>query len=344
MSPLDDEQIQRLEAFKNCFVESPIVTQIFDDFERLRFNKQLGGTQQCMLITGDTGTGKTELIKHYVRLVPQRQNGGYSHRPILLSRIPSNANLDSTLIQLHVDLGQPFNASRRSKGNDQALTESLVRLLSKCHTELIIIDEFHELLEFQSEASRAGIANRLKFISEKAEIPIVLVGMPWAAKIADEPQWGRRLVNRRMIPYFKLSDNPADFVKFLMGLAQCMPFASRPKLEEQHTTYALFASSAGRISFLKEFLYEATKLALLDGAETLTPVHMSKTFRLWSPENSNPFDLSVDKIMAAEVSEYSAYDFDAPKGTDPIRSTQFMDLLPISQLLSKTPMLKRSSP
>ncbi|QIZ75747.1 TniB family NTP-binding protein [Ferrimonas lipolytica] len=340
MGVLTDEQLQRLETFKNCFVEQPIVTQIFEDFDRLRFNHRLGGSQQCMLVTGDTGAGKTELIKHYLKRVPHIQGGGYTHRPVLLSRIPSHANLNSTLIELHKDLGHPFSTRRRGRSNDQSLTESLVRLLSSCGTELIIIDEFHELLEFQSDASRAGIANRLKFISEKSEIPIVLVGMPWAEKIAEEPQWGRRLINRRTIPYFKLSEQPKHYLQFLMGLALRMPFNKPPKLELQHTAYALFAASRGRVSDLKEFLYEATKLALSERAETLTVAQMVETFRMWFPDLVNPFELDVDAIQASEALEYSQYDFEALKGTNPIIETTFTQRVPISQLLSKSPALK----
>ncbi|MBY6186787.1 TniB family NTP-binding protein [Marinobacter hydrocarbonoclasticus] len=340
MSPLSEEQTQRLEAFKNCFVEQPIVTQIFADFDRLRFNHQLGGSQQCMLVTGDTGVGKTELTRHYLKRVVQTQNGGYAHKPVLLSRISSNASLESTLIELHKDLGQAFAARRQGKSKEQSLTESLVRLLFKCRTELIILDEFHELLEFQSNAARAVIANRLKFISEKAGIPIVLVGMPWAAKIAEEPQWGRRLINRRAIPYFKLSAEPKHYLQFLMGLATRMPFEIPPKLEERHTAYALFAACRGRISVLKEILYEAAKLPLMERANTLTVEHLAQTFRMWWPDVANPFELGVDEIQASEALEYSYYDFEAPKGTNPIIETTFTQLISISQLLSKSPTLK----
>ncbi|MBY6094667.1 TniB family NTP-binding protein [Ferrimonas balearica] len=340
MSPLSEEQLQRLEAFKNCFVEQPIVTQIFADFDRLRFNHQLGGSQQCMLVTGDTGVGKTELTRHYQSRAAQRQYGGYTHKPVLLSRISSKASLESTLIELHKDLGQAFATKRQGRSKEQSLTESLVRLLTKCRTELIILDEFHELLEFQSNASRAAIANRLKFISEKTEIPIVLVGMPWAEKIAEEPQWGRRLINRRVIPYFKLSEEPKHYLQFLMGLAIRMPLETPPKLEERHTAYALFAACRGRISVLKELLYEAVKLPLRERAGTLTIEHMAQTFRLWWPDVVNPFELEVDEIQVSEALEYSHYDFEAPKGTAPIIETTFTQQLPISQLLTKSRTLK----
>ncbi|WP_417345563.1 TniB family NTP-binding protein [Ferrimonas sp.] len=341
MNEISEESLKALAAFKNCFVEQTLVTQIFADFDRLRFNHRLGGGQQCMLVTGDTGVGKTELTKYYLQRVPQDKHGGYAHRPVLLSRIPSKATLESTIIELHKDLGQPFSTIRRGKSNDQSLTESLIRLLNRCGTELIIIDEFHELLEFQAGSVRADIANRLKFISEQAAIPIVLVGMPWAAKIAEEPQWGSRLINRRFIPYFKLSEDYMCFTRFLKGLAMRMPFETPPKLEKRHTTYALFSASRGCLRTLKELLYEAVALALRLRAQTLRNEHLAQSFGMLSQEKLNPFELPVDEIQACEVEAYSRYEFSAPKDANPIIDTKFAAQLPISQLLSMSTSLRK---
>lgn len=341
MNPISEEQRHLLEAFKNCFVEQPLATQIFSDFDRLRFYHKLGGSQQCMLITGDAGVGKTEILKHYVQRATVADDSCYTtHRPVLMSRIPSKATLDSTLIELHKDLGQPFSTERRGKSNDQSLTMSLIGLLGKCRTELIIIDEFQELLEFKSDAVRAGIANRLKFISEQAQIPIVLVGMPWAAKIADEPQWGSRLINRRFIPFIRLSENPKHFIKLLKAFARKMPFDTPPNLEQRHTAYALFAASKGSLRALKWLLDDAVTLAVFEGASELTHEHLEKAFDLKSPERKNPFLLPVEEIQACEVDQYSSYDFDAPKGTNPVIDTTFTQLQSISQLLSMSPTLK----
>ncbi len=57
MNELSQDKEDKLKAFINVFVEHPILTTIMEDFDRLRYNKKLGGEQQCMLLTGDTGSG-----------------------------------------------------------------------------------------------------------------------------------------------------------------------------------------------------------------------------------------------------------------------------------------------
>ncbi len=332
MNYLSNANEQKLRIFINCFIETPIAKMIFDDFDRLRFLQKLGGEQQCMLITGDAGCGKSSIINHYKQQYPDGINAGFIHNPVLVSRIPSKPTLESTIIELLRDLGQFGSAFRKNKSNDKSLTESLITCLRKCGTELIIINEFQELIENKTRDQRNQISNRLKFISEEAQIPIVLVGMPWAIKIAEEPQWSSRLLIRRQIPYFKLSENPENFIRLLMGLAKYMPFAIKPKLEEKHSTYALFSASSGCLRTLKHLLDESVKQALIVDAETLSKEHMAKAFAIYHPEEINPFMQPIDEICAREVKKYSYYDVDAHED-EQLLPLQYTDKLSIGQLL-----------
>ena len=41
----------KLRSFIECYVETPLLRAIQEDFDRLRFNKQFAGEPQCMLLT-----------------------------------------------------------------------------------------------------------------------------------------------------------------------------------------------------------------------------------------------------------------------------------------------------
>ncbi|MDC9523145.1 TniB family NTP-binding protein [Pseudoalteromonas sp. Angola-31] len=162
---LTDKQKEKLNEFRDVFIEYPIITTVFNDFERLRLGKGLAGEKPCMLLNGDTGTGKTALIKQYKeRHLPQFINGVMNH-PVLVSRIPSNPTLESTLAELLKDLGQIGSTERKLRVNGTRLTKSLIENLKTCGTELIIIDEFQELIEHNQGKKRREIANRLKYKS-----------------------------------------------------------------------------------------------------------------------------------------------------------------------------------
>ncbi|MFT6915605.1 MAG: energy-coupling factor transporter ATP-binding protein EcfA2 [Motiliproteus sp.] len=335
MYQLTEEQQADLSQFKNCFVEHPALTQVLEDFERLRANRRLGGEQQCMLLTGDTGSGKSHLINHYKERFQRRQVGDVMTCPLLVSRIPSKLDLEQTMIQLLHDMGQFGSEFRKRRTRDIGLTESLVKLLRLCETELIIINEFQELIEFKSAKDQQSIANRFKYISEEASVPIVIVGMPWAEQITEEPQWASRLICRRSLPYFKLSEGPEQFVRFLKGLALRMPFKVTPKLESKHIALPLFAVSRGEIRKLKHLLNEPVALALEEDAETLAHRHLSRAFNLYFSGDDNPFEQDVSTLKFAEVKSYSRYNPTAVSLDEALVATRFTDRLSLTQLLKK---------
>ena len=334
---LTEAKKAKLNQFKAVFIEYTIPKAIINDFDKLRLHHGLAGEKPCMMLSGDTGCGKSALIKHYYDNNPPHFADGRRKVPVLLSRIPSNPSIESTLNKLLHDLGQ-FGAksSKRLKhGNEIALAESLVEQLKRSGTELIIIDEFQELVEKNLGKKRRDIANQFKYINEKAGISIVLVGMPWIDQIADEPQWSSRIFIRRFIPYFKLSENPKLFIRLLMGLANRLPFTEKPNFSKEEVVLALFATSKGCFRELKNFLDSALIDALKDDAVTFDKQYLSSAFKALRPELDNVFEMNVNEIQGCEVEQYSTFKPDGPQDEDPFIDTQFCKKVPLVQLLKK---------
>ncbi|RVT44736.1 hypothetical protein EMM73_15635 [Rheinheimera sediminis] len=315
-------QNEQLQAFSDSLVEHTQVKTIFSDFDDLRMNRLFQSDQQCMLLTGDTGVGKSHLINHYRKRVLASQHYGRERMPILISRIASNQGLDATLIDMISDLELFGSAQRKKRGYQTDLVTTLVNSLIRAEVELLIINEFQELIEYKTQRERQAIANALKFISEEAKVPIVLVGMPWADHIAKEPQWSSRLVRRRRLDYFSIVNDRAYYLRYLKGLAKHMPFDTPPTLEDADIAIALFAATQGENRKLKHLLIETIKIAMVCGAKTLDVSHFVEVFdKLFSEESSssrkrvNPFTQKADEIKISEVVELSRY---IPNASAPI--------------------------
>ncbi|OLQ81481.1 hypothetical protein BIT28_14395 [Photobacterium proteolyticum] len=333
MALLSPDNEFKYQQFVDVFVEMPIATTIMADFDRLRYNHKFGGDQQCMLLTGDTGSGKSYLVNKYCERISK---SAPNKRLVLSTRIPSKPTIDSTIIELLKDIGHFSATYRKGISRDQFLTESLIRCLKSSEVELIIVNEFQELVEFKSGQALNDIATQFKYISEAATVPIVLVGMPWSKKIAEVPEWASRLLIRRALSYFTLSKEPEAFIRFVKGLAMRMPFEQPPKLDSKHTILALFAASKGQIRTLKHLVNEAVKQALAQNSPTLSNQHLADAYHLMFSDASNPFLLSIDQIEGQEVSEVSYYDSGADNEFDAVIPTKYTDLLPLSQLLRQT--------
>lgn len=320
MNGLTEIQINQLQNFSDCIVMHTQIKAIFNDFDELRLNRKLQSDQQCMLLVGDTGVGKSHTINHYKKSVLATQNYSRNTMPVLISRISRGKGLDATLMQMLADLELFGSSQIKKRGYKTDLTKKLVESLIKAQVELLIINEFQELIEFKSIQERQQIANGLKFISEEAKVPIVLVGMPWAAKIAEEPQWSSRLVRKRKLEYFSLKDDSKYFRQYLMGLAKKMPFDEPPVLERKHIAIALFAACRGENRALKHILLEALKLALSRN-EHLEKKHFITVYDKFDFFNDkellelkNPFRQDIEDIKIYEVIKNSSYN---PNALDP---------------------------
>lgn len=332
---LNELQRNQLISFRSCFVEHPVLTRALESMERLRRNHALGGEQHCMLLTGDTGSGKSHLIKHFASCCPDYSEEGVLMRPVLISRIPSRPDVERMIIQLLIDMGQFGAESRKERRREAGLAEALVKILQKCKTQIIIINEFQELIEFKSVEDRQRVANRLKLISEEAGIPIVLVGMPWASEIAEEPQWASRLMCRIELPYFKLSESRKEYTQFLKGLSIRMGFEEPPGLAYKDLALPLFAACSGEIRRLKHLLDESLLVALKSNAKTVKKDHLAQAFDNLFYGQINPFNCTLEELDIREVSRYAHYNNRAVGKDEALVKTAFADALSISQILKK---------
>ena len=49
------------------FIKSPFLTKMVNLFDSLRNKKKKYGVASCMLVTGESGSGKSELAKYYAK-------------------------------------------------------------------------------------------------------------------------------------------------------------------------------------------------------------------------------------------------------------------------------------
>lgn len=342
MGTLGPDKIEMLNAFSNCFVSYPLVNTIFNDFDDLRTNRSFQSDSQCMLLTGDTGVGKSHLINEYLRRTLSSKNYGREEIPVLACRISSGKGFNATLIDMLISLDVFGYYQKNKRGCATNLRKKLVNNLIKAKVELLIIYEFQELIEYKTDSERQDIANGLKYISEEAKIPIVLVGMPWAEEIAKEPQWSSRLVRRRKLEYFSLKKNKGLFRDYLKDLSEFLPFEQKPSLDAPEFLIPLFAASKGENRRLSHLLIEALKIALKQNSNTFEIKHAREAYDLifknandYSNIYSNPFTLPPEKVLISEIVQPTRYNVKASVLEEKVIPQEFSTPVTLTQLLTK---------
>lgn len=334
---MSNEKLEQQIYFKNCYVKHSSVARAISSLEMLKANHSLGGEQQCMLIIGDPVSGKSRLVQEFQFQYPEYVENDSVIKPVLVSRIPSKPDVESMLIQLMMDLGQFGADTRRERRREAGLAEALVKMLKKCKSEMIIINEFQELIEFKSVEEKQRIANILKLINEKASIPIVLVGMPWAAEILNEPQWASRLMCTIELPYFKFLnlEDRVEFTRFIKGLACKMGFEKPPSIHNDEILFPLFSATRGETRQVKRILEAALCVALSKNESTVRKQHFLEACDKFFLGADNPFKLELEDVPLTEVSKYSSYNRYSTVESEIFIATQFTRKISTRELFSK---------
>ena len=354
MTGLTEYQQYQLRFFRECFIPYDQIKEIYKVFDRLMFNSDLGGEQESLLLAGDTGSGKTVLINNYVSQYPS-QKGKWGEMPILKTRIPVRTKEQNTLDQFLVDLEN--NASGRIKrtNNQEAFIQGVGKALKQKKVKLIIVTQFQELVKLNHEDERLAIAKILKLISEEAKISFVFVGMPYSTLIADDSEWNSRLGWHRHLEYFHLhkwekkaqdqtgqwipdEKGKEHFAKFVAGLSARMGFEYQPNLTSDDILLPLFALCRGECRKLKHFLYDALFDALSNSEVTVDKKRLERTFKMKFPDDENPFSLKLNELKIREQESETGYNKKATYREDRVLARRFTDELPVTALISKSPL------
>ncbi|GAL29975.1 putative transposition protein [Vibrio variabilis] len=365
MNNLTLEQQAKYASFRECFIEYQQISDIYAIFDRLVLNSSFGGEQQSMLLTGDTGSGKSALIDHYVsrRTKPDSR---WSVLPVLKTGIPSQIHEKNMLERFLQDLDSQVSVRARRGLRAASLEKSVINHLQRKKVRLIVVNEVQELIEFKDAQDRQAIVNTFKMISEQAKVSFVLVGMPYANLLADEAQWSSRLGWRRSIDYFRLFkrldssdaagvdgaiktksgtyyladlDGKRHFAKFVAGLASRMGFEQKPNLTSNDILLPLFATCRGECRALKHFLADALLSSFQESKSTIDKPLLAQTYDFKFPDVlSNPFNCRLEDLEIVELAKQTDYNYLAKKKEDRIINQSFTDILPIELLLSKKPL------
>ncbi len=167
--------LRRLDFMANGRISLTAEVKAIRDELRLRMvaNARKRGGKFGLIINGVPNAGKsttvTRLAKEFEiqRRVRGNPRGQRSVIPVIYVSTPSDCTPKSLLVEFHHFLGRPT----RPRMTAPELLNGLADVVERCGTELIIIDEIHNLNQDRQGASDA--TNYLKQLSEKCQATFV---------------------------------------------------------------------------------------------------------------------------------------------------------------------------
>ena len=217
----------------------------------------------CLLIYGDTGMGKTKIVRKFERAHPPKfcQVTGVDRRPVVVAQVPSEPLERDLYRELLSSMGAPAMA-----GGTLAREKDVCRaLLRTVGAKMIILDEVNGMLAGTYRQQRIFL-NAIRFLANDLRVPLVCAGTDLARQaLLTDGQLAERFEALHLKPW----KNDAAFAGLLKSLGHILPLRESSDLTGPATRARVHALTSGVTARILRLIETAAEAAVHSGRERL---------------------------------------------------------------------------
>ncbi|WP_300320758.1 TniB family NTP-binding protein [Idiomarina sp.] len=217
----------------------------------------------CMLIVGDSNSGKTMIAERFSDLHPayEREDGEGVVIPALFIQSPPTPSESRLYSNILTKMFAPFRPSDTTdKKHHQVMT-----IMAACNVKMLIIDEIHSLLAGPLDKQRIFLSV-IRNLSNELKIPIVGLGTKDALRaVKTDPQLDNRF-KPSLLPRWEMD---TDFRRLLASFERMIPLSNRSNLKGKAVAQKIHFMSEGLLGEVSDILVEASIYAINTGLEKI---------------------------------------------------------------------------
>ena len=217
----------------------------------------------CLLIYGDTGMGKTKIVRKFERDHPPKfcQVTGIDKRPVVVAQVPSEPIERDLYRELLASMGAPALAGG-TLAREKDVCRSLLRTVG---AKMIILDEVNGMLAGTFRQQRIFL-NAIRFLANDLRIPLVCAGTDLARQaLLTDAQLAERFEAFHLKPW----KNDAAFVGLLKSFECILPLREPSDLMSAETRARIHALTSGVTARICRLIEAAAEEAVRTGKERL---------------------------------------------------------------------------
>lgn len=167
---------------------------------------------ECLCLMGTTGVGKTTLVRSYVAAFPRRETEWGTRSPVLYLETPHPITVKGMTSALLDALGDPL----AFKGTQPQMNARLQNFLADCDVRLVILDDFHHLIDKQTNRILRDVSEWLKVLIKNTGIVYLVVGIEGEVEriLNANKQLSRLFVREYLLPFRWQPDEPESITDF----------------------------------------------------------------------------------------------------------------------------------
>lgn len=217
----------------------------------------------CLLIYGDTGMGKTKIIRKFERAHPPKfcQVTGVDHRPVVVAQVPSEPIERDLYRELLSSMGAPALAGG-TLAREKDVCRSLLRTVG---AKMIILDEVNGMLAGTYRQQRTFL-NAIRFLANDLRIPLVCAGTDLARQaLLTDAQLAERFEAFHLKPW----KNDAVFAGLLKSFGLILPLREPSDLTGAATRTRIHGLTSGVTARILRLIETAAEAVVHSGRERI---------------------------------------------------------------------------
>ena len=170
---MDSDTQTWLMRANTALIRYPRFKALHQDMRECQALSRLANEPHCLSLEGVTGAGKSTLVRDYAALFPRIEEADGTRVPVFYVETPSPVTVKGMAATMLARLGDPAAHT----GALWSMNFRLVRLMKACQVELVILDDFHHLIDKETNRILEQVSDWLKVLIKETNIPFLVVGI-----------------------------------------------------------------------------------------------------------------------------------------------------------------------
>ena len=277
---MDNDTRTWLTQANTALIRYPRFKALHQDMRECQEMSRLSNEPHCLSLEGVTGAGKSTLVRDYAALFPRVEEKAGTRVPIFYAETPSPVTVKGMAATMLAQLGDPA----AHYGALWAMNFRLVRLMKACQVELVILDDFHHLIDKETNRILEQVSDWLKVLIKETNIPFLVVGIEGKVeRILDaNAQLSRLFAARQTLEPFRYDRTDEvglqEFARFVHYAEQVITLPLPDTLPRPELLQRLHYATHGVVGNLMNLLRYAAWLTRQQHQEMITLPTLATAF------------------------------------------------------------------
>ncbi len=274
------------------------------------------GEPQCLCLIGETGVGKSTLVQSYADTQPRYETEMGTKVPILYVETPHPITVKGMTSALLDALRDP----RAFRGTQPEMNARLQGFLADCAVQLVILDDFHHLIDKKTNRILRDVSEWLKVLIKNTGIVYLVVGLEGEVEqiLKTNPQLSRLFVREYLQPFVWDMSDPTtveDFARLMAYIQSTLGIQLTGEMAQPELLFRIHYATAGVMSNLMNLLRKARRIQRHQGKTgsplTLETLSLAYRERLQAHvERPDPFGKVEKQSLVQSISKSDDGDTD----------------------------------